>query len=164
MATGPTDVDVTTDSTGPTGFTGATGATGSTGPMDLIAPVPDATGPSMIVTIEELLESHGAVVSKEAVDKTTLAPLMNESRETLRAPLFQWAAAGFPAIYIVQTFTVTPPQSCADGIVRSIYAYIEYLIGMSHGDIISTLNGLVEGMSFSYSYEGNTLRIHVTKN
>jgi len=118
----------------------------------------------LITTIKELIGSHGAVVMQETVDRNTLSVLMNESRETLRAPLFQWAAAGFPAIYIVQTFTVTPPQTCADGVVRSVYDYIEYLMGVSHGDLIATLNGLVDGMSFSYSYDGNTLRIHVTKN
>jgi hypothetical protein len=125
-----------------------------------------ATGPvepPHIATLEELMASHGAVVNKEAEDRATLAVLCNESRETLRVPLFQWAAAGFPDIWILKSFTLEVPQTCSDGISRNVYEYFEYCLGTNMGDLIATIQTKLSGIQLSYSFQGNTLRLHVSK-
>jgi hypothetical protein len=125
-----------------------------------------ATGPvepPHIATLDELLVSHGAIVNKEADDRATLAPLLNESRETLRAPLFQWASLGFPNIWVAQSFTLEVPPTCSDGISRNIYEYFEYCLGTTLGDLIAALQPKLAGIQISYSFQGNTLRLHVSK-
>ena len=144
---------------------GPTGATGPTGP-DLSMFPSAATGPvepPHIATLDELLVSHGAIVNKEADDRATLAPLLNESRETLRAPLFQWASLGFPNIWVAQSFTLEVPPTCSDGISRNIYEYFEYCLGTTLGDLIAALQPKLAGIQISYSFQGNTLRLHVSK-
>ena len=158
-----------TGATGPTGPTGPTGLIGLTPPISPtgIATMFPSTTKSiveapLITTIEELLASHSAIASKEIDDKATCSDLLNPSRESLRAPLFQWAALGFPALYVVKTFAITPPSICSDGVTRSAHAYVEYLTGTTHETFMNKLNSLVAGMVFSYSY-ADTLRLHVNK-
>jgi hypothetical protein len=81
----------------------------------------------------------------------------------LRPQLFEWAAKGFPPIYVVQQFTVSPPNVCSDGVARSVYDYVVYLLGQDMGTIIAAIQTLCVGIQISYSFQGNTLRIHVSK-
>jgi hypothetical protein len=125
-----------------------------------------ATGPvepPHIATLEELMASHEATVNKEAADRATLWVLLNESRETLRTPLFQWAAAGFPVLWVAQTFTLEVPQVCSDGVSRNVYEYFEYCLGKTIGDAIALIQTKLTGIELSFSFEGNTLRLHVNK-
>lgn len=167
-ATGPTGIE-SVEATGPTGPTGieSVEATGPTGPTDIMTLFPNAqTGtvePPNIVTMEELMASHAVIVEKESVDRTSLNALVNPTREQYRPQLFQWAAAGFPGIYVVQSFSVTPPDLCADGVRRDVNAYINYLTGTDMGTIVANIQALVTGIVVSFSFEGNSVRIHVSK-
>lgn len=157
--TGPTGPVEDTSSTGPTG---PTGTTGPTGPF-----FPTATDtviePPHIVTLDELMASHAAIVTKQAADLALLDLIVNPTRETYRPQLFQWAAAGFPGIYIVHTVALTPPDICADGVKRDINAYINYLTGSDMGAFVTNIQSLMPGILVSFSFEGNFARIHVSK-
>jgi len=166
--TGPTGTEMeNTGPTGPTGVEEMTGPTGPTGPTDIMTLFPNAqTGPvepPTIVTMEELMASHGVIVQKEAVDRASLNALVNPTREQYRPQLFQWAAAGFPGIYVVQSFSVSPPDLCADGVRRDVNAYINYLTGTDMGAVVANIQSLVTGIVVSFSFEGNSVRIHVSK-
>jgi len=172
-ATGPTGTTETVDATGPTGADGtgptgttetvdATGATGATGPEEP-APVVEPTPPPVIATMEELMASHAVTVAKEAADRATLSPLVNPTREAYRPQLFAWASAGFPGIYVVQSFAFTPPNVCSDGVVRDVIGYTWYLLGVEIGGVLATIQSMLTGIVVSYSFQGNTLRIHVSK-
>ena len=180
--TGPTEAEEMTgptgiESTGPSGTemenTGPSGTemenTGPTGPtgIDITNLFPNAqTGtvePPHIVTMEELMASHAVIVQKEATDRASLNALVNPTRDQYRPQLFQWAAAGFPGIYVVQSFSVSPPDLCADGVRRDVNAYINYLTGTDMGAIVANIQSLVTGIVVSFSFEGNSVRIHVSK-
>ena len=165
-ATGPTGPTGVVEATGPTGPTGVVEATGPTG-IDIMTLFPNAqTGtvePPTIVTMEELMASHAVIVEKESIDRTSLNALVNPTRDQYRPQLFQWAAAGFPGIYVVQSFSVTPPDLCADGVRRDVNAYINYLTGSDMGTIVANIQALVTGIVVSFSFEGNSVRIHVSK-
>jgi hypothetical protein len=117
----------------------------------------------MVVDISELLVSIGAIQVQEASDRTKLSVLMHETRDTLRPQMFEWAAAGFTPIYIVQKFELNPPSICSDGIQRNTLSYIEYLLGKDMGQIIAAIQALCLGVTISYSVSGNTLNIHVSR-
>ena len=163
---------------GPTGLTGTALAEynmlmnrpmpGPTGPDPaVLALFPNAaTGPvepPHIATLEELMASHSAVIAKEQKDKELLNSLLSPSREEFRSQLFQWAAAGFPDLYIIQSYPITPPEICSDGVTREIGKYIEYCIEMNLGQVIDGMKALMVGIQPSWSVLGNTLRIHVSK-
>jgi hypothetical protein len=125
-----------------------------------------ATGPiepPHIATIEELMASYGAIVNKEADDKKTVSLLLNENRESLRVPLFQWAAAGFPGSYIVQSIAIDTPSICSDGVSRNFMEYFNYCLGKDLNDVLDDIRSKMIGIGLSVSIEGNTLRLHVTR-
>jgi hypothetical protein len=183
MSTGPTGTTledaIAAALSGPSGLTGANDvlmafamntvvAMGPTGPSpSVMAMFPNAaTGPveaPTIVTMEELLASHEAVVAQEAADTVTLTRLSAPTRDGYRTHLFHWAALGFPDLYIIQSVSVTPPSICADGVTREIGKYAEYLMGKDLGAVVTSLSELMTGIRPSWSVSGNTLRIHVTK-
>lgn len=117
----------------------------------------------MVVDISELLVSIGAIQVQEASDRTKLSVLLHETRDTLRPQMFEWAAAGFTPIYIVQKFELNPPSICSDGIQRNTLSYIEYLLGKDISQIIADIQALCLGVTISYSILVNTLNIHVSR-
>lgn len=178
--TGPTGTTGPTGSieeTGPTGDTGPTGSIEETGPTGPTGTIEDplyltlfpsaATGPiepPQIASLEELMSSYAVVVSKEANDRNSLAGLINPTRDQYRPQLFQWAAAGFQPAYIVQTFEINPPNICSDGVSRDTMAYLQFLLSPNTLDTtLDSIRVLMPGMLITFSFLGNTLRIHVTK-
>jgi hypothetical protein len=117
----------------------------------------------VIATMEELMSSHAVVVTQEESDRTSLSALTNPTSAQYRPQLFTWAAAGFPGIYVIQSFTLTPPSICSDGVTRDIVAYVPYLTGQDIGVMIAGIQALMTGITVSFSFQGNTLRIHVSK-
>jgi hypothetical protein len=113
--------------------------------------------------MEELMASHAVLVAQETTDRATLFPLLNPTREGYRPQLFAWASAGFPAIYVVQSFSFTPPNVCSDGVTRDVVAYAWYLLGADISQVIVRIQSMMPGMTVSYSFAGNTLRIHVSR-
>ena len=137
-------------------------------PPNILAMFPTAesglTPAPLVADINELMASFRVIKNQEAADKATLIVLVNETRDTLRPALFTWAAAGFPSIYILQEFTISPPSICSDGVSRGIVDYVGYVLGQDMGQVIATIQSLCVGVTISYSFVGTTLRIHVTKN
>lgn len=128
------------------------------------APVEETPAPPpVIATMDELMASHAVIVAQEATDRATLSLLLNPTREAYRPQLFAWASAGFPAIYVVQSFTFTPPSVCSDGVVRDVVGYTWYLLGVEIAGVLATIQSMLTGIVVSYSFAGNTLRIHVSK-
>jgi len=117
----------------------------------------------MVIDIAELLASHGAVKNQEAKDLATLSVLLNATRDTLRSSLFVWASNGFPCGFIVQQLELSPPNICSDGVIRSVYDYITYLMKQDMGVTNAAVQALCVGVQTSYSILGSTLRIHVSK-
>ena len=117
----------------------------------------------VIATMEELMSSHAVVVTQEESDRSSLSALTNPTSAQYRPQLFTWAAAGFPGIYVVQSFTLTPPSICSDGVTRDIVAYVPYLTGQDIGVMIAGIQALMTGITVSFSFQGNTLRIHVSR-
>jgi hypothetical protein len=146
-------------------------STGPTGTADIDPLIREmfpnvATGPvepPHIATLDELMASREATIAQEAVDRATLSPLLNPSRDQFRPQLFQWAEAGFPDGYVVQRMQLNPPRLCSDGVVRTLQAYTWYLVETEMADLLANLNALMIGISTSYSFEGNSLLLHVGK-
>lgn len=166
--TGPTGSTEQTiiESTGPTGPSAENSIVESTGPTwPLLFPSAENSivEPPHIATLEELMASHAVVVAKEATDRSSLTPLVNPSRDQYRPRLFQWAAAGFPGIYIVQSITLTPPDVCSDGVTRDVSAYFNYLTESDMGQVVANIQSMMTGILVSFSFLGNDVRVHVSK-
>ena len=147
---------------------GSTGIQGPTGPsQEILSLFPSAyTGPveqPYIATLDELLSSYESTIAQETVDKLALSVLTNPSRESFRPQLFQWAAAGFPNGYIIQSISINPPNICSDGVTRNVGKYVEYCIGTDLGSVIQSMSALMTGIQPTWSTLGNSVRIHVNR-
>lgn len=116
-----------------------------------------------IASMDELMASLGAIVTKETADKHTVSALLHQTRETLRAPLFQWAAIGFPDIWVIRSFTIDPPPICSDGESRVLLSYFDYCLGKPLSEAIDEIQSKLTGIKLSMSFQGNTLRLHVSR-
>jgi hypothetical protein len=114
------------------------------------------TPPSIVIDMAELLGSRAVIQNQEVTDRATLSVLLNETREVLRPQMFTWAAAGFTPAYIIQQFTVTPPSVCSDGVARSVYDYVVYLLGQDMGVTIAAIQSVCIGVLISYSFLNET--------
>jgi len=142
----------------------STGPTGSAWPTPMFPTVATGTVEAPhIATLDELMASHAAIVAKENTDKQTLSVLNSNLRDLFRAPLFQWAAAGFPDIYIVKTFTILPPPICSDGVTRGMYEYINYCLDSNLDTIMDNIRLRLTGITLSTSIADDILRFHVSK-
>jgi hypothetical protein len=139
----------------------ATEPTGPTGTNEEIGP----TGPTSIASLDELMETYTVAIAKEGVDRQLLSSLINPLRDQYRPQLFQWAGLGFPAVFIIQTFEINPPNICSDGVTRDMIAYLKFLLSPSTLDTaLDGIRSLMPGIVVTFSFSGNTLQIHVTKN
>jgi hypothetical protein len=111
------------------------------------------------------MQSHAVVLAKQEADKQALTGLTNPLREQYRPQLFQWAGIGFPSTFIVQSFEITPPNVCSDGVTRDTMAYLQFLLSPTTFDeVLDKIRTLMPGILVSFSFAGSTLRIHVSKN
>jgi hypothetical protein len=122
------------------------------------------TEPPQIASLDELMQSYAVVVAKEITDKQSLTGLTNPLRDQYRPQLFQWAAGGFQPTFIVQSFEITPPNVCSDGVTRDPMAYLQFLLSPTNLDaVLDTIRALTPGILVTFSFSGNTLRIHVSR-
>jgi hypothetical protein len=128
--------------------------TAATGPIE----------PPQIASLDELMQSYAVVVAKETEDKRYLNGLTNPLREQYRPQLFQWAGLGFPPAFIVQSFEITPPNVCSDGVTRDPMAYLQFLLNPTNLDaVLDNIRALTPGILVSFSFATTMLRIHVSK-
>ena len=109
------------------------------------------------ITLAELLAVQSVIVTKETADKATLEALTKlvASHDLLRPLLVQWATGGFSTTTPIQSYAVTAPVTCADGVKRAICEYIEYLLGTTMGDLMTQLRALAPEVVFSYAFPGD---------
>lgn len=117
-----------------------------------------------IVSILDVINDHATIVQRESDTKAFLtAELLTVSPSTFKPKLFEWATLKFPAIFPIVGFQIDVPDICADGVSRSLQAFIEYSLGMPLSDIITSLSAKLPGMEVSYSSSGMSFFIHVSK-
>jgi hypothetical protein len=122
-----------------------------------------ATGPSYIMTLDQLVEYHDTTKESEDADKVTLSPLVNPGTGDVQAKLMQWASVGFPHEYGVLSMPLIRPMPCTDGITRDVFSYIFFLTGKELLNLTLAYQACFQGMTFSYTINGNVVGLNVTK-
>lgn len=157
--TGSTGMAGVTGPTEPTEPNGLTGTTGVTGPTE----VTGVTGPTYIATIDQLVTQQFLATEQETKDRQALLPLTSPASYGFTQPLRVWANAGFPVNFPIVTITVNQPSPCSDGRTRSVYEYINYLLGVELGWATVALDEQFLGITISYILTGNVLQLCATR-
>ena len=139
-------------STGPTG-TMPYVQMGATGP----------TGPTFVMTMEQLLQTSQNALQLEAADKAKLTVLLNPNTASLTPAFLQWTSQGFPPIFVLASIILSPPTVCSDGVLRNFYDYVTFLLGADLSSRVQAFATNFSGMEMSYSVSGTTVKIHVSK-
>lgn len=125
--------------------------------------VPEVVVPD-IVSMSDLINEHATIVQRESSMNAMLtSQLITVGPSAFKAKLINWATLGFPAIYPILNLQVDVPNICADGVSRSLQAFVEYSLGMPLSVVIESLSAKLPGMDVSYSCSGSSFSIHVSR-
>ena len=116
-----------------------------------------------LVTLEALKESVGARTAKEAADKTALLALFDTSQNGLVDKLHAWAGTGFQQGYVVLSVPIAVPAACVDGVVRTLFDYVTYLLGSSLDSQVAALQANVGGVTFGWSVPNGVVQVSVAE-
>jgi hypothetical protein len=144
------------------GDTGETGATGVTG-MYPSGGLPGSTGPTYLMTLDELVQYHDTTTESENADRTSMNFIINPSTSGIQQNLIQWASAGFPVDYQVLSVALIHPSPCSDGKVRDMQEYIFYLTGTYIASLTTAFQSHFLGIYFSYTISGNIVNLHACR-
>lgn len=129
---------------------------------DTVTP-PEVVVPD-IVSISDLMNDYAMIAQRESDTKAFLtAELLTVSPSTFKPKLLEWAMLKYPAIYPIVGFQIDLPDICADGVSRTLQAFVEYSLGLPLSTVVESLSAKLPGMELSYSCSGKSFFIHVSK-
>ena len=116
-----------------------------------------------LITLDALKESVEARTAKEAADKTALLAMFDTAQNGLVDKLHAWAGTGFQQGYVVLSVPIAVPAACVDGVVRTLFDYVTYLLGSSLDAQVATLQSNVGGVTFGWSVPGGVVQVSVAE-
>jgi hypothetical protein len=115
------------------------------------------------ITLADILAATELVAQKEAQDKAALESIGTLSFEALRATLVQWARAGFPNASPVYSVAITPPETCSDGVKRTLSDYVPFVSGKTMAELIAPLQARCPEFVVSFATTGPEILIVVSR-
>lgn len=116
------------------------------------------------ITIAGILASREFTLTKESQDKDAIQRIPFLPTEDLYPRLVEWASHNCPANFAIWSLSITPPNYCSDGVVRTFTEYLDFLCGAGgHMALVTQLQTRFKDTTLSTSYEGNTITIHISK-
>ena len=115
------------------------------------------------ITLADILAATELLEQKEAQDKTALESIGTLSFETLRTTLIQWGKAGFPNASPLYSVAITPPDTCSDGVKRSLSDYVTFVTGKTMAELIAPLQARCPEFVVSFATTGREILIVVSK-
>ena len=137
--------------------------------MDASGEVVDVSGVAIVptpppqITLADILAASEVVTQKEAQDKSVLESIGTISFETLRAALIQWAKAGFPNASPLYSVGITPPDTCSDGVRRSLSDYVPFVTGKTMTELIAPLQARCPEFVVSFATTGPEILVVVSR-
>jgi hypothetical protein len=131
-------------------------------PIDL-SPIATIPTPPLPITLADILAATELVEQKEAQDKSALESIGAISFESLRVALIQWGKGGFRNAFPVYSITVTPPDTCSDGVVRSLAEYVPFVSGKTMAELIAPLQARCPDFVISFATTGPEILIVVSR-
>ena len=119
--------------------------------------------PPPVITLADILNATELVQQKEVADKALLESIGNVTFDSLRSKLIQWGVLGFPNAYTLMEITITPPQSCSDGVVRGLSDYIVFCSGKTINEHVDVLQQKLPDMIVSFANMSGNIAVVVSK-
>ena len=129
-------------------------------------PIPEAPSVPVqdVITLEDIQNEQSVLVQNETNFKDFLTQnVLNVPLASIRPRLIQWANLQYPDGYTIINVPITVPQTCSDGTNRSAREYIEFCLGMSISEVMSTLSSRITGVILTYRITQPLFEIIVLK-
>ena len=112
-----------------------------------------STGPTYIVTIDQLLSLQQVIANQEATDTANLQAIFVTPAEPMfQTQLTTWATLNFPASYPIASIQINPPSVCSDGVSRNYIDYSLFCLQATSFDLlVSQLQPQFVGILLSYT-------------
>jgi hypothetical protein len=137
--------------------------------MDISGALVDLSGiailptPPAQITLADILAATEVIEQKEAQDKDALESIGTISFETLRTTLIQWAKAGFRNATPLHSVAISPPETCSDGVKRSLSDYVPFVSGKTMDELIAPLQARCPEFAISFATTGPEILIVVSR-
>jgi hypothetical protein len=117
-----------------------------------------------VITLEDIQNEQTVLLQNETNFKDFLTQnILNVSLATIRPRLIHWARLNYPYGYTIISVPFSVPQSCSDGVHRSLREYIEFCLGTSIDDMITALSQKITGVILSVRVSQSLFEIIVIK-
>jgi hypothetical protein len=123
------------------------------------------TDNNYIVTMDDLLTNQLAAHHQEEIDREGLLPFIDPTSPSadFKTPLARWANSGFQNPFTIFSVQFNPPAVCSDGVSRTPYEYICFLLGQNVISQLEAFQSNFQGMKMSCLVSDTTLSIQVSK-
>ena len=111
--------------------------------------------------MDDLLQNQMTALQQENIDREGLQPFVTPT--DFSAPLSRWASSGFQIPFTIFSVQFTVPTVCSDGVSRSPYDYICFLLGQNVISQVESFQSNFQGMKISCLVSDTTLSIRVSK-
>ena len=144
------------------------GGTGPTGPfppypMMMMTGVTGVAPSPYLLTLDQLMSTQNEALQRETNHRTELQMIVTPNMGQLNPLFIQWATAGFPENYTLMTLDIQHPSPCSDGVTRTTYEYISFLLGKDLGETVTKFDGFFDGMTIAYNITGAVFKLVVSK-
>jgi len=121
--------------------------------------------PPFIATMDDLLDNQLAAHHQEDIDREGLQPFVDPTSPPadFKTPLARWANSGFQSPFTIFSVQFNPPAVCSDGVSRTPYDYICFLLGQNVTTQLETFQTNFQGIKMSCLVSETTLSIQVSK-
>jgi len=116
--------------------------------------------PDYIATMDDLLQNQTTAHQQEDTDRAGLQPFITPT--DFSAPLSRWASSGFQSPFTIFAVQFTVPAVCSDGVKRTPYDYICFLLGQSLDAQLELFQAKFQGMKISCLVSDTTLSVRVS--
>jgi hypothetical protein len=116
-----------------------------------------------LITLTALKETTQARTAKEAADKAVLLALFDTAQNDIVNKLQAWAGTGFQQGYVVLSAPIDVPAACVDGVTRTLFDYVTYLLGSSLDQQVAALQMQVGGVTFGWSVPNGLVQVSVSE-
>jgi len=111
--------------------------------------------------ISDLLKNQATARHQEDIDRAGLQPFITPP--DFSGPLSRWANSGFQSPFTIFSVQFTVPPVCSDGIKRTPYEYISFLLGKSVNSQVQSFQTKFQGIKVFCLISNRTLSIRVSK-
>jgi hypothetical protein len=115
------------------------------------------------ITLADILAATELIQQKETQDKSALESIGTISFEALRVTLIQWGKSGFRNAFPLYSITVFPPDTCSDGVVRSLSDYVTFVTGKTMAELIAPLQARCPEFVISFATTGAEILVVVSR-